>query len=579
MNRLYRRIAKTSILSQTSSGERIFNAMLRLLPYQVLGSLSTVVLLLVDGLVVGNYLGADALSSVNLISPLTTFMGAFCSVVGSGISIALTQAMVSSDRDAVRRIYKAAFYLTIATVVVIIAVEIPVASLIIGSYHLSGHHLHMVWSYSYGVLFALVVSAISTVGTYVLASIGEAKKLAMLTIVETLVNLFFDVFLVVFCQVGVGGAGYGTAIACSVRAILTIILVLKKINLFPLIEGSCLHDMVKITSLGSYQLYSNTMLFLKNYFVNLLIMRSIHSDGFAAYSVACFAITIVNSLANAMNQTTAPFNGMLTGIGDWSGGTRLLRKTLVSVFVAMTALTTIIFLAPRTLFYIYTIDNVSRMQLNVVRIIALMLPALAMNKILQNYMTYCHMKRYATVASALQFVVIMLPLSVLLCRFTTLGVFISFVVTNILVFILTLAVYEFKIRQIMADEKCLDSLSLTIEKSQAADFSQQLHDFFMNIYGDQALANKVSVCAEEASAYLESGSYKTATIDILLSAFKDHINLFVLNSEKDETYLDELIDDENVPILNNYFIMRKLASEYSYHNICGLNSYTLVFKL
>ena len=572
MKRSYSVITKTGILSQTSSEERIFKAMLRLLPYQILGSMSTIILLLVDGLVVGNYLGSDALSSVNLISPLATFIGAFCAVVGSGISIALSKAMVSSDRDDVKRVYKSAFYLSIFTILLITVVEIPATHLIIGSYHLSGERLSLVWSYSYGVLFALVISSLSTIGTYILASIGEAKKLATLTIIETCVNVFFDIFLVIFCHMGVAGAGYGTAIACSVRAILTIILILKTVKIFPLIKGPCLSDMVNITITGSYQFYSNAMLFLKNYFVALLIMRSVGSEGFAAYSVFCFAITIVNSFSSAITQSVGPFNGMLTGIGEWEGGSLLLKKTLALSFIVTTLLSGIIFFAPKALFLIYSIQDVSSLQITIVKIMAFMLPFLSLNKILQNYMTYCRMKRYASIASALQFVVILLPLSLLLCRLSNMGVFISFVISNALVFVLTVVLYESKIRKIKIYEKCIDSLNLTIKKEQASVFSQEINDFFIKIYKDEALANKLSVCAEEASAYVSS-------IDIIFRAFEDHVTLFVINSDRDESFIDALIDDENVPILNNYFIMRKLSDKYSYHNICGLNSYTLVFNV
>ena len=570
MRRLYRKIVENNIPFQTSSGERILKAMVRLIPYQILGSLSTVVLLLVDGLVVGNYLGADALSSVNLLGPFSTFMGTFCGVVGSGIAIALSQAMVSTERDAVRKIYKAAFYLTIATVIFLTAVEIPAAGIIINSYGLDTECLRLVWSYSYGVMVALVISSISTIGTFILASIGEAKKLATLTIIETVVNLFFDILLVVFCHVGVAGAGYGTAIACSVRAVLTIIMIFRRIKIFPLIEGSCLRDMLKIIGMGSYQFYSNIMLFLKNHFVTLLIMRSVGSEGYAAYSVVCFAITIVNSLAGAVTQTAGPFYGMLTGIGEWKSGSRLLKKVMLSSLVVIAMLSAIIFFAPKLIFLIYSIDDPTKLQLEIVRIMALMLPALSLNKILQNYMPYCQMKRYASIASALQFVIIMLPLSAFLCKYTNMGVFISFVVSNILVYLMTIVTYQIVIRKMITREKCLGSLNLTVKKPQAADFSRKIYSFFMDIYNDESLSNRLSVCAEEASGYVND-------IDIVFHAFKDHIILFVLNSEKDESFINNLIDDENVPILNNYFFMRRLASRYTYHNICGLNSYTLEF--
>ena len=566
-------------LFQTNTGERIFNKMLQILPYQILGSMSTVILLLVDGLVVGNFLGENALGSVNLISPVATFTGALCGVVGSGISISLSQAMVSVDKDAVKKVYKASIYLAIVTMLVIAILEIPAAKLIIDSYNLDEEELSLVWSYSSGTMISFVIAVISTIGAFILVSVGAAKKLAFLAILESAVNIFFDLLFVGVCNMGVAGAGYGTAIACTVRAIATIVFILKSVKLFPLIKGPCLSDMITIARTGTYRLYSDTMLFLKNYFITLIILKAVGKEGFAAYSVMCFAITIVNSLDTSVTQAVGPFNGMLTGIGEWEGGTRLLKKTLGITFLIAAAISIILIAFPGSVFMIYSIRDASILQLTIVRIMAFMLVPLALNKIIQNYMTYCHMKSIASVASAFQFVIILLPLAVGLGHFTNMGAFISFVISNTLVFIATAVVYRIRIKEIAENEKCIKYLDLTIKKSQAADFSREIEDFFMEIYGDKSLANKLSVCAEEASAYLKSARKKEATSDILYRAFKDRVVLFVLNSEIGESFLDELIDDENVPILNNYFIMRKLSDKYSYHNICGLNSYTMIFNV
>ncbi|MBQ0026320.1 MAG: hypothetical protein KBS79_02990 [Lachnospiraceae bacterium] len=58
----------------------------------LLTNLSKLVLLTVDGLVVGIFVSEDALNSVNLLSPFTLIFGALTLLVAGGVSFVLSKA-------------------------------------------------------------------------------------------------------------------------------------------------------------------------------------------------------------------------------------------------------------------------------------------------------------------------------------------------------------------------------------------------------------------------------------------------------------------------------------------------------
>lgn len=59
----------------------------------IMTNLSVLLLVSVDGLVVGNFDGMDALSSVNIFYPVSLTIGALSVMAGVGISTSISTAM------------------------------------------------------------------------------------------------------------------------------------------------------------------------------------------------------------------------------------------------------------------------------------------------------------------------------------------------------------------------------------------------------------------------------------------------------------------------------------------------------
>ena len=67
------------------------------IPAMVITNLSTLLLLSVDGLVLGNFVGKDALAAVNIFYPATLFIGVVSLLVGVGASSAISTCMEISE--------------------------------------------------------------------------------------------------------------------------------------------------------------------------------------------------------------------------------------------------------------------------------------------------------------------------------------------------------------------------------------------------------------------------------------------------------------------------------------------------
>lgn len=67
--------------------------LLAYIPVMIFTNLSTLLLISVDGIVVGNLLGPDALASVNIFYPASILIGTASDWVAGGISIVLSLSM------------------------------------------------------------------------------------------------------------------------------------------------------------------------------------------------------------------------------------------------------------------------------------------------------------------------------------------------------------------------------------------------------------------------------------------------------------------------------------------------------
>ena len=128
--------------------------LLGFLPFMLLTNLSLLLITSVDGVVVGNLVGADALSSVNIVLPITSILGVASALIASGIGTTLSTGMGENHFEDLRYQKKVAKTLTLLSVLGLCVLEFPVAAMMIRFYHLSHDMNTLVWNYTAGILIA-----------------------------------------------------------------------------------------------------------------------------------------------------------------------------------------------------------------------------------------------------------------------------------------------------------------------------------------------------------------------------------------------------------------------------------------
>ena len=95
------------------------------LPSMVLSNISALLMVTVNGLVVGNFLGNDALAAVTVFAPLILIVGAFSVMVSYGIGISLSTSIGSNEVTQIHQVKTASFWLIICCSVFAAIFQIP----------------------------------------------------------------------------------------------------------------------------------------------------------------------------------------------------------------------------------------------------------------------------------------------------------------------------------------------------------------------------------------------------------------------------------------------------------------------
>jgi putative MATE family efflux protein len=172
----------------------------------------------VDSVIVGRYIGADALAAVGATGSVTYLFYTLCLGLGTGAGILTAQHYGSGDEHRVKKIIVNSAY-----VIGIFAVIISTVSLLLT------RHLLILLNTPDSVLEAAVgymrISCAGTVAVaaynwiaFILRALGDSKTPLIFLVISSLLNVVLDLFFILSLGMGINGAALATVIAQGISA-------------------------------------------------------------------------------------------------------------------------------------------------------------------------------------------------------------------------------------------------------------------------------------------------------------------------------------------------------------------------
>ena len=556
----------------TRTGSLTRRKLLEYIPTMLMTNLSTLLLISVDGLVVGNLVGSNALSAVNILYPATLAIGVISVLIANGAATSLSTRMGENDRENILYAKSAVNQLMIAAAVFVAIAQIPVVFWIIQSCQLSPELNQLTWQYAIGIMISMPFGLISTVGVCQLQIVGKMKPLMWLAVLEGGVNLLLDLFFVGVLKMGVAGAGFGTAGANIVRCSATALYLSKKTDIYNCGNMKARpEDRREILSLGLPEASHSLMLALQNYIMIRLILARFGDGGGVIKGVCAFSFSLMNVLISGVQGSMRPLAGLMSGAEDRTGLRMLMRQSGMLVTVFACAMTLLIELFPGLFYALHGVSMVPEGGLFSLRLYALYFVFRAYDTLFRLYLTNRGDAKFSTGLTLMGYATLPFFAFVLTRFLPGPYLWLSYLFTEILIFSLNLWRYRtwLKKDQTSADPSAR-RLSLTVKPDEAVEASRQIRRWAMENGFMARIANRVSLCMEEMVAYAETAQKRRDM----------HIEIFILFTKGGARFtmlddgrciaLDEAQETQKL-ITDNYGLLKKLAKSVRYQYILNMN--------
>lgn len=285
----------------------------------------------VDTVVVGRYLGEEALAGVGSTGTLTFFLLALVLGLCNGAGLVIAQCFGCKDWKKLQEAVTAMIWVTGILTVIVSVLGITASEFFLRLLSVPDDVIGYSVTYL-RILYTFVVGNVIYNGaSAILRSTGDSKTPLYALIAASLVNVALDIFFIVVCNMGVAGVAYATIIAQFLSAAITVVFLFKKrkqIGLFTLDFLPKKEAVVLTIKTGFPAAFQSCMISLGGMSVQRLI-NSYGSEVMAAYVAAnridSVAIQVIVSIGTALSV----FTGQNMGKNQFDRIKEGLYKTLV----------------------------------------------------------------------------------------------------------------------------------------------------------------------------------------------------------------------------------------------------------
>ena len=320
----------------------------------VLASLAQRLATMTDAIVVSNLIGPDAISAINVVTPIITLFPTISLLFGIGGSVLAAKAIGRRDADEANRVFTAAllasFVSSILLTVILFLLTPQIVSLVCPR---DSRLFDMAVSF----MHIMALSAVPTILCFTLQSFiktdGNPRLVMMAVMSSTTLNLILDVVFIKYFGMGIAGSAWGTIVCFFLSIAIVLTHFRSKHNSFHIDWSilhaprsnnghspfSILHSSFSIIREGFPMSINTFMMGVCIFGFNSIVMHTLKEDGMYVWSVCLQLLMVVQLLVAAVNSSIYSIGGLLIGERDMIGLNILIRRVLTYVGLAMLALT------------------------------------------------------------------------------------------------------------------------------------------------------------------------------------------------------------------------------------------------
>lgn len=274
---------------------------------------------MVDAVIVGRYLGSDALAAVGAVTTLGFLIHGIVNGPAQACGIVISHAFGAKDERLLKHYVALALMLTLIVSLFVTAPFFLLCEPILRWINIPEDIMHMSYAYLRIIFAGTVFSMAYNVGAGMLRGIGDSRTPLYFLIISSVLNIFLDIFMIAVLDMGTAGAAYATVISQAVSALLCFAYMFTKFDILKTRPQDYYLDMPslkKIFSVGipmsvNYSVMAAGMTVLQ------AAVNVFGADVVAAYTAASKVSILAMQLPSSLGVAMATFSGQNYGAKNY----------------------------------------------------------------------------------------------------------------------------------------------------------------------------------------------------------------------------------------------------------------------
>lgn len=272
---------------------------------------------MVDTIIVGRYVGIDALGGIGLTGSINFLILGFAMGLTNGFAIPIAQSFGANDYKRMRHYVMMSVYLCILWSIGITIVSSLSLKTILTLMKTPKVNFMYAYNYMIIILLGMFTNVAYNMTSAILRSLGDSKTPLLFLIIASALNIILDLIFILNFNMGVSGAAWATVISQGISALLCIIFIAKK---FPILKMS--KEDLPYSQKSSNHLTKISLPMATQFSViaigSILLQSAVNALGeiaVAAYSVACKVEQLAIQPFTTLGIAAATYTGQNLGAG------------------------------------------------------------------------------------------------------------------------------------------------------------------------------------------------------------------------------------------------------------------------
>lgn len=310
---------------------------------------------MVDTVIVGHYLGVEALAAVGSTGSVNFLIIGFCMGVCNGFALPIAQEFGAGNASKLRQFVANSVWLSVIFAVVMTVAVSLLCRPILQLMRTPENIIDGAYAYIIVIFIGIPVVFLYNVTAAIIRSLGDSKTPVIFLVMAAILNIFLDLLLIIVIPMGVAGAAVATVVSQAIAGVCCLFYMYRK---FPILHLSkeewrwnrdCVGRLCNmgipmglqysITAIGSVILQS--------------AVNGIGSDAVAAVTAGSKLSMLLMCPFDALGSTMATYGGQNVGAGDLERVGKGMKSCILLGFVYSVAAIGIVFLAGKYLLLLF----------------------------------------------------------------------------------------------------------------------------------------------------------------------------------------------------------------------------------